>query len=69
MSVKLFEDLLRDKIYACGTMRSDRVGYPTEFKQHLKKGFPNRGDHRQTIINGIIFSIWQDNKVVNVIAR
>ena len=37
-SVKLFS-LLSDSIYACGTLRSDRVGYPAEFKKHLKKGF------------------------------
>ena len=27
-SVKLFEDLLEDGIYACGTFRSNRVGIP-----------------------------------------
>ena len=31
-SVKLFNNLLKDSIYACGTLRSNRVGYPQEFK-------------------------------------
>ena len=36
-SVKLFNDLLKDSIYACGTLRSNRVGYPQAFKPFVKK--------------------------------
>ena len=41
-SAKLFEDLLSDSIYACGTLRSDRLGYPDEFRPFLKKGLGER---------------------------
>lgn len=32
-SVKLLEDLEKDGLYACGTARSDRVGFPPQLKQ------------------------------------
>ena len=67
-TVSLFDNLLKDKIYACGTMRSDRIGYPPELKKYVKKGLPNRGDYKQTTKDGILFSLWQDTKVVNVIS-
>ena len=41
-SAKLFEDLLSDSIYACGTLRSNRLGYPDEFRPFLKKGLGER---------------------------
>ena len=67
-SIKLFDDLLKDCIYACGTLRTNRVGYPTEFKRHLKKGLPKRGDCLQTQKEGKVFSLWQDNRLVNVLS-
>ena len=68
-SVKLFEDLLSDSIYACGTLRSDRVGYPAEFKKHLKKGFKERGESIQLRKGtNLVFSLWQDNKMVSVLS-
>ena len=36
-SIQLFNDVLKDSIYAYGTIRSNRVGYPDEFKPFLKK--------------------------------
>ncbi len=46
-SVNLFKSLFQDLIYACGTLRSNRIGYPQEFKPFLKKGFPKRGNCKQ----------------------
>ena len=45
-SVQLFNDLLKDSIYACGTIRWNRVGYSNEYKPFLKKGPPERGDYK-----------------------
>ena len=67
-SVKLFDDLLTNSIYACGTLRSNRVGYPNEFKQYIKKGFSTRGESKQIQRGEKVFSIWQDNKVVNLLS-
>ena len=67
-SVQLFNDLLKDSIYACGTIRSNRVGYPDEFKPFLKKGLPERGDYKTIEKENCIFSLWQDNKTVSVLS-
>ena len=38
-TVKLFDDLLEDDIYACGTFRKDRKGIPKDIKDvKLGKG-------------------------------
>ena len=37
-SVNLFQDLLKRKIYACGTIRSNQKGYPDDIKIYIKKG-------------------------------
>ena len=41
-SIKLFRDLLMNHVYACGTMRSNRVGFPNDLKTDVKKGFKER---------------------------
>ena len=46
-SVQLFNDLLNDSTYACGTIQSNQVVYPDEYKPFLKKGLPERGDYKQ----------------------
>ena len=53
---------------ACGTIRSNRVGYPDEFKPFLKKGLPERGDYKTIEKENCIFSLWQDNKTVSVLS-
>ena len=35
-SPSLLDDLLKDKIYVCGTVRVNRCGWPTEFKNKTK---------------------------------
>lgn len=68
-SAKLFEDLYSDGVYACGTLRSDRVGYPEEFKHHMKrKKLGDRGTNFQIRKGNLLFSLWQDNKLVNVVS-
>ena len=67
-SAKLFEDLLSDSIYACGTLRSDRLGYPDEFRPFLKKGLGERGKSMQIQRGNLLFSLWQDKKVVSALS-
>ena len=45
-SVKLLEDLEKDGIYACGTARTDRVGFP----EALKRPKPGWSDIAITIL-------------------
>jgi hypothetical protein len=81
--VKLLIDLAKDGIYACGTLRSNRSGFPEALKQHLKKGLKRRGDYlvRQCVsakginwecnrkrCNRISVSLWQDNRPVTIVA-
>ena len=63
-----FKDLLEDKIYACGTMCSDRKFYPTEFKPILKKGFKERGEFKLLQHESLLMTVWQDTKVVSALA-
>ena len=41
----LFHDLLNNGIYACGTVHSNRVGFPDDLKKHVHIGFPKRGEN------------------------
>ena len=67
-SVDLLLDLQRDGLYACGTLRSNRKGFPPQLKPLVKKGFKNRGDSRVCQSRNLTVSLWQDNKPVTVIA-
>ena len=67
-TIQLFNDLYKEGIKACGTIRSNRVGYPDDLKKHLKKGLPNRGDYLQRQCGNMVFSLWQDNKTVSVLS-
>ncbi|XP_011403022.1 PREDICTED: piggyBac transposable element-derived protein 4-like [Amphimedon queenslandica] len=67
-SIGLFQDLHEERVYATGTLRSDRHGFPTELKVHAKKGFHMRGksESRQHCHNNLTVSVWQDTKPVKV---
>lgn len=67
-SVDLLLDLRRVGLYACGTLRSNRKGFPTELKQHLKKGLKTRGDYLTRQFQELTVSLWQDSKPVLSIA-
>ena len=67
-SVELFNSLLDDGIYACGTLKSNRRGYPAEFKKYLKKGLGKRGKSIQLKDGNKVFALWQDNKVVTMLS-
>ena len=52
-SFDLLLDLLRNNTYGCGTIRSNRIGFPSEFKPHLKKGLPNRGVYNVVLLQQV----------------
>ena len=43
-SMKLLLDLAKVGIYGCGTLRSNRVGFPSDLKPFVKSGLSTRGD-------------------------
>ena len=57
-SVKLFEDLLKESIYTCGTLRTERMRYLEEFKPQIKsrKGLGGRKSQTSTK-GGLVFSL------------
>ena len=79
-SVPLLLDLLQDGTYACGTLRSNCIGFPDTMKKHLKKGLTSRGDFLVSQFKraqgisatksgkSIAVSQWQDNKPVVVVS-
>ena len=78
-SIMLIIDLLKEKIYACDTLRSNRSFFPEQFKKHLKKGLGSRGDFvvaqfrkaieiATTSAKSLAVILWQDNKPVVVVS-
>ena len=67
-SIPLFQDLLHDKIYACGTIRSNREFFPQDFKSDLKKGFKKRGEYKLLQSGNLVIALWQDTKVFTAIS-
>ena len=63
-SPTLFQELLRRQLYACGTVRQDRIGFPNDLKGvHLERG---ESQFRQ--IGNLTATIWQDKKQVSVLS-
>ncbi len=61
----LFEGLLKQKIYACGTARMDRRGFPETLKGVV---LPERGQHVSCQRGNLVATIWQDKKAVKVLS-
>ena len=57
-----------DGLYDCGTLRSNRKGFPPELKPLVNKGFKERGESKMCQSENLTISLWQDNKAVTVIA-
>lgn len=55
------EDLLADKIYACGTVRMNRRGFPDDLKGRLRL---QRGQSLTRQKGSLTASVWQDKKPV-----
>ena len=61
-------DLLRNGTYSTGTLRSNRKGFPPDFKKYLKTGLPERGDYKTVQCGPVSITLWQDNKLVTVVS-
>lgn len=64
-SPKLFRDLLQKKVWACGTIRTNRIGYPKDRPNGLEHQSP-RGTIRWLRDNDILFVQWMDTREVNI---
>lgn len=61
-SVELQRDLLKEKIYACGTARKDRVDVPNDLKTNKKM---KRGDSNWRMSeDGVLALQWMDKKPI-----
>lgn len=67
-SVDLLLNLQCSGLYGCGTLRSNRKGFPPQLKQPAKKGFKKRGESKTCQMKSLTVSVWQDNKAVTVIS-
>lgn len=67
-SIQLLLSLRSNGLYGCGTFRSNRLGFPTEFKSKMKKGLENRGDHLALQKDNMSIYLWQDTKPVVVVS-
>ena len=63
-SIGLLLDLLKFGLYACGTMRADRRGFPEKLKSVAKKGFKERGESQTYQRKNLTLTVWQDNRTV-----
>ena len=66
--VSLFRDLLQDKVYATGTLRSNRKQFPTDLIPFVKKGLPTRGDIEFRQDGNLVVFVWQDTKAVVIMS-
>ena len=69
-SVELLLDLLPVGLYGCGTLRTNRKGFPAKLKPCVKKGLAVRGESRivQHKDSNLAVSLWQNSRPVVVIA-
>ena len=61
-------DLERSNLYGCGTMRTNRKGFPPQLKPIAKKGIKERGESKTQQSDNLTVSVWQDNRAVTVAA-
>ena len=67
-SLPLFADLAKFGIYACGTYRSNRVGFPKELGEKQLVKTLNRGDSGMRHKGSITALVWKDRKPVYVVS-
>ena len=63
-SPKLFMELLSRGLYACGTVRTNRVGFPND----LKTNNLSRGEIAVRQSGNLTATIWKDKRVVSVLS-
>jgi hypothetical protein len=63
-SVGLAEDLLKDKLYLCGTTRANRKDFPSELKDKKIMKKLRRGEFIYRRKGNVVATIWKDKKPV-----
>ena len=63
-SPTLFNELLQHGLYACGTVRQDRVGFP----EALRNTNLSRGESMFRQSNFLTATVWKDKKPVHIIS-
>lgn len=66
-SVKLFTELHEVGVYATGTLKADRRGFPHDIKGSAKKRFKKEGEckiRRNRLDTNLSVCVWQDTKPV-----
>ena len=66
--LELTSELLDNRIYACGTLRANRLHFPNELKPLTKKGLKMRGDSEVCQAGNLVVSLWQDKRPVTVLS-
>ncbi|XP_041460062.1 piggyBac transposable element-derived protein 4-like [Lytechinus variegatus] len=69
-STQLLKDLKRKGIFACGTIRCNRKGFPKEFKDTMKQWEKDteRGEMRWIRDEDVVVIQWKDKKVISVMS-
>ena len=67
-SIGLFIDLSKMGLYGCGTLRTNRKGFPITLKDVAKNGLGERGKSQTEQYKNLTVSVWQDNRPVCVAA-
>ena len=67
-SIPLLLSLRHDGLYGCGTLKSNRLGFPSQFVPKLSKGLPQRGDSMSLQHGELVVHLWQDTKPVVVMS-
>lgn len=67
-SVPLFQHLLNQQIYACGTLRNNRKHLPADMREISKKGLAVRGDFVFRQDQNLVMTVWQDTKPVTLLS-
>lgn len=65
-SVDLFQRLLQNETYACGTARPDRKEYPSELM--VDANDMERGEHRFRQHGNLVACVWKDTKHVKMLS-
>ena len=66
--VGLLLDLLKSGLYGCGTLWSNRKGFPEDLKPVVKKDMKQMGESQTRQYHNLTVSVWQENKAVTVAA-
>lgn len=68
-SLPLFEELQQDGIFACGTYRSNRAGFPKELNDSTRLKQLSRGDALFLHKANTTAVVWMDRKPVHVVSN